>query len=83
MNREEYMHLNCNDKTVASTHMASEYGALQSDKLKRHKLMYKNQASEGILLNQGYSVLKPCYSDTSTMNISELPINKNNSAIVI
>lgn len=63
--------------------MTSEYGALQSDKLQRNKFTYKNQASEGMLLNQGYSVLNPCYSDTSAMNISELPINKNNSAIVI
>lgn len=80
-NREEYTQLNLNDKTAASTHMTSEYGILQNDSNFRSKFGYKNQQSQGKLQNPGYSVLNPCYSDTSSMNISGLP--NNNSAIVI
>lgn len=80
-NREEYTQLNLNDKTAASTHMTSEYGMLQNESNLRSKFGYKNQPSQTKTQNPGYSVLNPCYSDTSSMNISALP--NNNSAIVI
>lgn len=71
-------------RTEASTNLASEYGALQKqEKFARLKFPFKNLSSQNKGQNQGYSVLNPSYSDTSSMNMSGLPINKNNSAIVI
>jgi hypothetical protein len=86
LNREEYHQINCNDKTSASTHMTSEYGIHQSEKHQRGKFLYKNlpfQGKQGKILNHDYSVLNPWYSDSSSMNIGSLAVNKNNSAIVI
>lgn len=61
--------------------MPSEYGMLENEQLLKSK--FGSHRSQGRIKNQGYSVLNPCYSDTSSMNISGLPINKNHSAIMI
>lgn len=86
LNREEYNHINSNDKTSTSVHMSSEYGIHHGEKHQRGKVLYKNlpfQGKQGKILNHDYSAINPSYSDSSSMNISSLPINKNNSAIVI
>mgnify|MGYP006280925433 CR=1 FL=1 len=75
---------NNNDKTAASSNLTSEYGTLQKqENFGKWKFPFKNLPPQNNQQNQGYSVLNPSYSDTSSMNISGLPINKNNSAIVI
>lgn len=81
---EDYTNINCNDKTNASTHLNSEYGALQmNDKRNRRKFPYKNQANQSKLQNRDNSVINHLLSENSSMNISTMPQNKNNSAILI
>ena len=82
--RDEYTHLNWNDRTDASTHLNSEYGALQmNDKRNRRKFPYKNQTNQNKVQNRDSSIINQLLSENSSMNISTMPQNKNNSAIVI
>lgn len=73
-----------NDKTVASTHMNSEYGALQiQDRyVINAKYPKRSQLNHSNTHHQGYSLINQWYSDNSSINISGLP-NANSSAIVI
>ena len=81
--REEYTHLNWNDRTETSTHLNSEYGALQMhDSRNRRKFPYKNQTNQSKMQNRNSSILNHLLSENSSMNISALPWN-NNSAIMI
>jgi len=80
-NMEGYISMNKN--IDISTQMASEYGIVGEDKLHRSRYNAQNQNSQSRIQNPGYSVLNPCYSDVSSMNISGLPNNKNHSAILM
>jgi hypothetical protein len=80
--REEYTQVNCNDKTCTSTHINSEYGMHQdqnNQNMNRGNFI-KHPSIKNKKVND-YDLLNPCYSDSQPM--AALPINKNNSAIVI
>jgi len=82
LTREEYTQLNWNDKTCASSHITSEYGIHQNDNQNRGTFI-QHPSIKNKKKSQGYDLLNPCYSDSQAMKMNALPINKNNSAIVI
>lgn len=77
--REEYTQLDCNDKTCASSHINSEYGMNHDQKHNRGNFI-KHPSIKTKKVNE-YDLLNPCYSDSQPL--SKMPMNKNNSAIVI